>query len=96
MVRYHRHNRFHVRLGEKRTTVNLGNTLAHLLALKLVEQPETDKAHSAIKKWLQDKLDENGDPLQVHVSQWLQGQAIEFIVDKKLSEKYDDWLLRER
>jgi hypothetical protein len=96
MNQYHAHHRFHVHLGEKRTTVSLGNTLAHLLALKLGEQPETAEAHSVIKKWLQAQLDENGDPLQVHVSQWLKDQAIEFIVDKKLSEKYDDWILRER
>ena len=88
-------NRYHVHLGDKRTTVSLGDTLSHLLALKLGAEPETEKAHTAIRKLLQARLDGWGDPGRTRVSQWLQDYAIEFIADKKLSEKYSEWILKD-
>ncbi len=84
--------RFHVRLGDKRTTVSIDRTLAELMALKLGEQPYSEEAHQAIRLWLQDKLDEANDPGRYKVSQWLQSEIIHGLVDKKVSELYERWL----
>ena len=84
---------YHVTLSTRRTTVSLDETLAALMALKLGQPPHTPAAHTAIRTWLQARLDENNDAGRVRVSQWLQQEAILFLVDKKLSEQYGDWLL---
>ena len=80
--------RYHVRLGPKRTTVSLPDTLAGLLAVKLNQRPETKEAHRAICSWLQQTLDDLNDPGRSSVSRWLQSEATLFITDKMLSKKY--------
>jgi len=85
--------RYHVQLGTKRTTVSLDETLADLLALQLNQQPHTPEAHTAVREWLQRRLDADNDPYRARVSQWLQAQVILALVDKKLSDAYGDWLL---
>jgi len=85
--------RYHVYLGDNRTTVSLSNKLAAFLALKLHLEPETPEANIAIRKWLQDKLDEDNEPVRYRTSQWLQGVVVEFLVDNKLSRQYDDWII---
>lgn len=85
--------RYHVQLGIKRTTVSLDETLADLLALQLNQQPHTPEAHTAVRAWLQRQLEADNDPYRARVSQWLQGQVILALVDKKLSDAYGDWLL---
>ncbi len=87
--------RYHIYLGERRTTASLDNTLVALLALKLRKTPETLEAHNAVRTWLQERLDETDDAGRVYVSQWLQGEVALFLVDKKLSERYWDWRLDE-
>ncbi len=84
--------RFHVRLGDKRTTVSIDRTLAELMALKLDEQPYSEEAHQAIRLWLQNRLDEANDPGRYKVSQWLQSEIIHALVDKKVSKLYGRWL----
>ena len=86
---------YHVRLGKKRTTVSLSETLAALFAFHLGMGPETRQATSAIQKWMQTELDRAGDPNRVRVSQWLQERILLEIVDKELSEKYFRWWLKE-
>ena len=86
-------SRFHVRLGDKRTTVSVDRTLVELLALKLGEQPDSTLAHQAIRQWLQQRLDEANDPGRYRVSQWLQSEIVQALVDKKLSARYAAWLL---
>lgn len=83
--------RFHVYLAKKRTTISMDSVLVGVMALKLGKTPETDEANSAVRKWLQAKLDEASDPDRVHVSQWLQREAVLFIADRKLSERYAAW-----
>ena len=87
--------RYHVYLGDKRTTVTLNDTLAGVLAVKLGKTPETQGAHSKVRTWLQQKLEEGNDPGRAYVSRWLQQEAILFIVDKRLSKKYIDWYIGE-
>ncbi len=84
--------RFHVRLGDKRTTVSIDRTLVELMALKLGEQPYSEEAHQAIRLWLQDRLDEANDPGRYKVSQWLQSEIIHALADKKVSNLYERWL----
>ncbi len=83
--------RFHVRLGDKRTTVSIDRTLAELMALKLGEQPYSVEAHQAIRLWLQDRIDEANDPGRYKVSQWLQSEIIHVLVDKNVSKRYWEW-----
>jgi hypothetical protein len=87
--------RYHVYLGDKRTTVSLSDKLAAFLALKLHLEPETNEAHTSIREWLQARLDEDNDPGRYRISQWLQGVVMEHLVDKKLSKQYDDWIIGE-
>ena len=87
--------RYHVNLGEKRTTVTLNDTLGGVVALKLGQTPGTAEAHSAVRSWLQEQLDINDDPNRVYVSRWLQQEAILFIADTELSRAYLDWHLGE-
>src|SRR5512135_1565547 len=82
---------YHVRLGERRTTASLDNIISTLLSLKLGHDPGTDDAHSAVRTYLQHKLDENNDPGRSRVSQWLREEALLDLVDKKVSEKYWKW-----
>lgn len=85
--------RYHIWLGERRTTVSLDNILSDYLALALGTTPQSPAAHQAVRQWLQHRLDLNADPHRCRVSQWLQGQAIEHISDNKLSDAYTQWLL---
>ncbi len=82
---------YHVRLGEQRTTVSLDKILSILLSLKLGHDPGTEDAHSAVRAYLQAKLDENNDPGRSHVSQWLREEVLLDLADKKVSEKYWKW-----
>src|SRR5512147_2753398 len=84
-------NRYHVVLGKKSTTVTVDKTLSDLLALKLGHDPRTEDAHSAVRAYLQEKLDENNDPGRSYVSQWLREAVLLDLLDKKLSSKYWTW-----
>ena len=84
-------DRYHVLLGKRRTTVSLDQTSSTLLAIKLGEEPRSEDAHSAIRAYLQEKLDETNDPRRTSVSQWLQGEVLLDLVDKKLAAKYWAW-----
>lgn len=86
-------NRYHIYHGGKRTTVSLDHILADVMALKLGKTPDTSEAHSAVRKWLQARLDSIADPGRIRVSQWLQGEAVLFVTDKKLSDKYNEWVV---
>jgi hypothetical protein len=90
-----RTSRYHVRLGDRRTTVSLDKTLSAYLALHLRVRPQTPKAHQAIRRWLQQRLDVSRDPGRHAVSQWLQAEALEAVVDKNLSAAYGQWLLED-
>ncbi len=85
----------HVYLGDRRTTVSLEDPLAFFMALKLGQEPRTPEAKQAIRQWLQDHLNEYDDPDRVLVSSWLKFEALRWLVDKKLSNRYDKWLDRE-
>jgi hypothetical protein len=48
-------NRFHVRIGKRRTNVSMDATLAALLAVKL--NAKEDDEHGAVRAWCQTQID---------------------------------------
>ena len=84
--------RYHIQRGDKRTTVSLHPVLAQLLAFKLGQPPDTQQAHQVVRQWLQETADQSADPHQEGFSQWLQGEAVLFISDNTLSNRWLDWI----
>ena len=82
---------YHVVLGRRRTTVSLDKMVSTLLSLKLGHDPGIEDAHSAVRAYLQTKLDQANDPRRTSVSQWLRQEVLLDLVDKKLSTKYWTW-----
>lgn len=85
--------RYHLTLGQKRTTVSLDTMLSDLLAIRLGAFPQSPHAHGAVRAWLQQRLDQANDPGRLRVSQWLRDQAVLFLLDNNLSNTYLDWWL---
>ena len=48
---------YHVRLGKRRTTVTMDTIVSEYLALRLRVEPSGVEAHSAMRGWLQERLD---------------------------------------
>jgi len=90
--RTYRYERYHVSLGDKRTTASIDKTLSNLLSLHLGQQPDTVPAQLAVRNWLQARLDYNKDPDQTRVSQWLQSQVAQALISPALLEKYEHWI----
>ena len=88
----HKAQIYHVYLGDRRTTVSLDDTTAFFMALKLKQEPRTPEAKQATKEWLQAQLDEQCDTGRALVSSWLRFQVMLWLVDKRLSKEYDEWL----
>ncbi len=88
-----RNTRFHLRLGQRRTTATVDTILSGYLAIRLGCTPETPEAHHAVRRWFQDRLDEHNDPRRVAVSLWLQREVITALVDTALSTHCLNWLL---
>ena len=86
-----RNDTYHITLGKRRTTVSLDNIISQFIALKLEKVPETIEAYTAVREYLQIKVDEAKDPGRSYVSQWLREQCLFDLLDKKISSKYWDW-----
>jgi hypothetical protein len=84
--------RYHVRLGKRRTTVTMDTIVSEYLTLYLRVDPGSVQAHSAVRAWLQERLDESNDPGRFRVSQWLLGQTVEAVARPSLVEAYGRWL----
>lgn|SRR5262249_5724936 len=84
--------RYHVRLGKRRTTVSVDKIVSEYLALHLGKTPGTLEAHGAVRAWLQAQLDRNNDPRRSRVSQWLLGEALDAMVSPPLRAAYGRWL----
>jgi len=84
--------RYHVRLGRRRTTVSVDKIVSEYLALHLGSTPGTLEAHGTVRAWLQAQLDRNNDPGRGRVSQWLLGEALEAMVSPALRAAYGRWL----
>jgi hypothetical protein len=84
--------RYHVRLGKRRTTVTVDTIVAEYLALHLGIEPGSVAAHSAVREWLQRQLDDNNDPGRRRTSQWLLGQILAALARPSLVGVYGQWL----
>ncbi len=82
--------RFHVALGERRTTVSMDKVLSDFLALHFGKAPGSPEAHTAIRAWAQRELDGSNDPGRIAVSQWLAGQALVLLARPELVEAWMD------
>lgn len=82
----------HVFLGQRRTTVSLDPAIAFFLELKLGEKPGTPEAKQAIRQWLQERLNEAGDPGRLLVSNWLKREALLALVKPELEKRYWEWV----
>jgi hypothetical protein len=86
------YERYHVKLGRKRTTISVDKTLSTLMSLHLNTQPNTPSAHLAVRTWLQARLDQNNDPGRTRTSQWLHGELVVALIGPALKQKYDAWI----
>jgi hypothetical protein len=87
---------YHVRLGQRRTTVSMDDILSELLSLRLRVAPSNPNSHSKVRQWLQTKLNGSNNPNQKHVSQWLQSEAIKEIAADDLLRSHSEWRRRRR
>lgn len=78
-------------LGDKRTTVTIGDMIVDLLSIKLNTTPGTKEAKNAVRHWFQSQLDEAENPGMDYVSRWLHDQTLKYLVEKDLIEKYWAW-----
>lgn len=88
-----RYKAYHVRLGTRKTTASIHPTMEIMLALYLDRQPGTPAARSAVRKWIQERLDNNNGPGSVALSHWLQCVIVEQLVSGELRKRYDEWIL---
>jgi hypothetical protein len=84
-------HKFHVHLGELRTTVSLDKILSELLAIKLGVAPDAPEARATVRKWLQARLDAFNDPVRIRVSQSLRASVIEAVVAPSLASAHAEW-----
>src|SRR5262249_20698904 len=61
-------HRYHITRDGDQTTVSIDNFLVELLSIKLGHEPGSNEARTAVRQWLQDRIDKSADPGRVHVS----------------------------
>ena len=87
--------RYHIQLAKHRTTVSLDKIVSDLMAIKLKAKPGTPEAHQVVRKQLEKFIEhDRGRPGQ-QLSLYITKEAILFLVDKRLSEKYLDYYIDE-
>ena len=84
---------YHIQPKSHRTTVSLDKIISDLMAVKLEKTPGTKEAHRAVRQQLEQfvSTDITKEPSS-YISYKIRREAILFITDKILSEKYfDNW-----
>jgi hypothetical protein len=87
--------RYHLVLNDQRTTVSIHEALSDLMAVKLGEEPKTEKAHRAVQQKLQKLMKPFclSHAKGFYKPSWsVTEQVILDLVDTILSERY--WELR--
>lgn len=85
--------RFHLKVGEGRTTLSVDTILSELLAIRLGETPGTAAADAAVRAWLQNTFDahlQRKHKVKQSASQWLRRYLILALVDKSLSDAWGE------
>ena len=88
--------RFHIQLGEQRTTVSVDTILSAMLSIKLGHEPETPDGNRAVREWIQARLPHKVGTdrgIGKRASQHVRILLIEAVADKDLSEAYDEWVI---
>jgi hypothetical protein len=84
------HQRYHVKLEGRRTTISLDFCLAGLLAARLGVAPDDKKANVSVREWLQARTKE--DAGGTGLNRRLIRQATIVIADNELSKRCAAWL----
>jgi hypothetical protein len=87
--------RYHIRKGDKRTTISVDNILSEVFAIKHGYKPNSQEAHEAIRKFAQGVFDADPDPDMVTVSRHMKEKMLLDVIGKELEEKYWDWRIGE-
>jgi len=80
--------RYHLQLSEHRTTISLDKIISDLMAIKLGQKPGTKEAHQAIRKQLDTYIERDRGRSGHGLGRYVTEQAVLFISDKMLSNKY--------
>lgn len=80
--------RYHVQLNSHRTTVSLDGIIAELMAIKLNTKPGTTFAHAAVRKQIDAFIERDRGRPGYGLARYVTEQAVLFISDKLLSDKY--------
>lgn len=85
--------RYHIQLASHRTTVSLDKIISDMIAIKLGETPGTKQAHRTVRQHLEQCVSESSDKESAsYILYKIRKEAILFITDNSLSEKYlDRW-----
>ena len=89
-------HRYHIRFHQRRTTVTVDRVISELLAVKLGVLPDDPEAHSIVRVWLEETLQEKlgmNVPGGNWVSQYARMYAIEALAEPGLMEQVWDWRL---
>lgn len=94
----HKPVRYHIQLNKTqstkgRTTISLDKIISDMIAIKLNATPDTKDAHILVRKQLQRFVNHDLGRSGHQLSRYITEQAILFISDKKLSEKYLDFVI---
>ena len=84
---------YHIQLKSHRTTVSLDKIISDLIAIKLEKIPGTKEAHRAVRQQLEELISTDIDKESAnYILYKIRKEAILFITDKMLSEKYfNNW-----
>ena len=85
--------RYHIQLSKHRTTVSVDKIISDLLAIKLKVEPGTQEAHQAIREQLEEFIAHDLGRAGDQLSRYITDQAILYLLDKRLSDKYMDYIL---
>ena len=84
-------DRYHLMLGGSRTTATMDTVVSDYLALHLKHPPRTRAAHSAVREFLQARIDATNTAGQRRISQWLLGQVLEVLARPSIAAAYGQW-----
>ena len=80
--------RYHIQLNSHRTSISLDKIVSDLMAIKLNKKPDTKAAHSAVRKQLEAFVAHDLDREGYRLGRYITEQAVLFISDNMLSERY--------
>ena len=83
--------RYHLQLSEHRTTISLDKIISELMAVKLGKTPNTKEAHQKVRQTLDTFIELDRGRAGHGLTRYITEQAILFISDKEVADKYEEW-----